>query len=61
LAQQGKINLLLSHNLTNIHGNDYLSHVETTNKEKEVIATDADYFIPYMVLRRSLVQSQIGD
>ncbi|WP_336830734.1 NAD(P)/FAD-dependent oxidoreductase [Sphingobacterium multivorum] len=46
LAQQGKINLLLSHNLTNILGNGYLSHVETTNKEKEVIATDADYFIP---------------
>jgi thioredoxin reductase (NADPH) len=46
LAQQGKINLLLSHNLTNIHGNGYLSHVETTNKEKEVVATDADYFIP---------------
>ncbi|WP_294186190.1 NAD(P)/FAD-dependent oxidoreductase [uncultured Sphingobacterium sp.] len=46
LAQQGKINLLLSHNLTNIHGNGYLSHVETTNKEKEVIATEADYFIP---------------
>ncbi|WP_343319905.1 NAD(P)/FAD-dependent oxidoreductase [Sphingobacterium multivorum] len=46
LAQQGKVNLLLSHNLTNIHGNGYLSHVETTNKEKEVIATDADYFIP---------------
>ncbi|HAT91806.1 MAG TPA: ferredoxin--NADP(+) reductase [Sphingobacterium sp.] len=46
LAQQGKINLLLSHNLTNSHGNGYLSHVETTNKEKEVIATDADYFIP---------------
>lgn len=46
LAQQGKINLLLSHNLTNIHGNGYLSHVETTNKEKEIIATDADYFIP---------------
>jgi len=46
LAQQGKINLLLSHNLTNIHGNGYLSHVETTNKEKEVTATDADYFIP---------------
>lgn len=46
LAQQGKINLLLSHNLTNVHGDSYLSHVETTNKEKEVIATDADYFIP---------------
>ncbi|WP_333866871.1 NAD(P)/FAD-dependent oxidoreductase [Sphingobacterium sp.] len=46
LAQQGKINLLLSHNLTNIHGNGSLSHVETTNKDKEVIATDADYFIP---------------
>ncbi len=46
LAQQGKINLLLSHNLTNIHGNGSLSHVETTNKDKEVVATDADYFIP---------------
>ncbi|QRQ60106.1 NAD(P)/FAD-dependent oxidoreductase [Sphingobacterium multivorum] len=46
LAQQGKINLLLSHNLTNVHGDSYLSHVETTNKEKEVIATNADYFIP---------------
>jgi len=46
LAQQGKINLLLSHSLTNIHGNGSLSHVETTNKDKEVVATDADYFIP---------------
>lgn len=46
LAQQGKINLLLSHNLTNIHGNGSLSHVETINKDKEVVATDADYFIP---------------
>ncbi|WP_293957803.1 MULTISPECIES: NAD(P)/FAD-dependent oxidoreductase [unclassified Sphingobacterium] len=46
LAQQGKINLLLSHSLINIHGNGSLSHVETTNKDKEVIATEADYFIP---------------
>lgn len=46
LAQQGKINLLLSHSLTNIHGNGSLSHVETTNRDKEVVATDADYFIP---------------
>ncbi|MDR0262260.1 MAG: NAD(P)/FAD-dependent oxidoreductase [Sphingobacterium sp.] len=46
LAQQGKINLLLSHSLTNVHGNGRLSHVETTNKDKEVVATDADYFIP---------------
>ncbi|WP_343557997.1 NAD(P)/FAD-dependent oxidoreductase [Sphingobacterium sp.] len=46
LAQQGKINLLLSHSLTNIHGNGSLSHVETTNKDKEVVSTDADYFIP---------------
>ncbi|MGE8429114.1 MAG: NAD(P)/FAD-dependent oxidoreductase [Sphingobacterium sp.] len=46
LAQQGKINLLLSHNLINVHGDGYLSHVETANKEKEVVATDADYFIP---------------
>ncbi len=46
LVQQGKINLLLSHSLTNIHGNGSLSHVETTNKDKEVVATDADYFIP---------------
>jgi len=46
LAQQGKINLLLSHNLTNIHGNGSLSHIETTNKDREIVATDADYFIP---------------
>jgi len=46
LAQEGKINLLLSHNLSNIHGTDSLSHVETINKDKEIIAVDADFFIP---------------
>ncbi|MDM1296662.1 NAD(P)/FAD-dependent oxidoreductase [Sphingobacterium sp. N143] len=46
LAQQGKINLLLSHHLTNIHGNDTLSAVETINKAKETVAVRADYFIP---------------
>ncbi|RKE42463.1 NAD(P)/FAD-dependent oxidoreductase [Sphingobacterium detergens] len=46
LAQQGKINLLLSHNLSNIHGNGTLTTVETINKDKETIAVEADYFIP---------------
>ncbi len=46
LAQEGKINLLLSHNLSNIHGTDSLSLVETINKDKEIIAVDADFFIP---------------
>jgi len=46
LAQQGKINLLLSHNLSNIHGNGTLTAVETINKDKETIAVEADYFIP---------------
>ncbi|ULT29216.1 hypothetical protein KUH03_27080 [Sphingobacterium sp. E70] len=46
MAQQGKINLLLSHNLSNIHGNGTLTAVETINKDKETIAVEADYFIP---------------
>jgi len=46
LAQQGKINLLLSHNLSNIHGNGTLTAVETINKDKETIAAAADSFIP---------------
>ncbi|WP_293885667.1 NAD(P)/FAD-dependent oxidoreductase [Sphingobacterium sp. UBA1498] len=54
LAQQGKINLLLSHSLTNIHGNGSLSHVETTSKNKEVIAIEADYFIPLFGLTPKL-------
>lgn len=54
LAQQGKINLLLSHSLTNIHGNGSLSHVETASKNKEVIAIEADYFIPLFGLTPKL-------
>lgn len=46
LAQQGKINLLLSHNLHAIGGEGNLAVVQTTNKEKEIIAIEADYFIP---------------
>lgn len=46
LAQEGKINLLLSHNLSNIHGNGTLTAIETVNKEKETTAVEADYFIP---------------
>ncbi|MDR2270989.1 MAG: NAD(P)/FAD-dependent oxidoreductase, partial [Sphingobacterium sp.] len=41
LAQQGKINLLLSHNLSNIQGNGSLMAIETVNKEKETIAVEA--------------------
>src|SRR5690606_5166336 len=46
LAQQGKINLLLSHNLSNVRGNGILSAVETTNRDNETISFGADYLIP---------------
>ncbi|PUV21231.1 NAD(P)/FAD-dependent oxidoreductase [Sphingobacterium athyrii] len=46
LAQEGKINLLLSHNLSNLQGNGNLTAIETVSKEKETIAVEADYFIP---------------
>ncbi|MDR2285624.1 MAG: NAD(P)/FAD-dependent oxidoreductase [Sphingobacterium sp.] len=46
LAQKGKIDLLLSHNLLSAHGNGSLSHVKLSNKSKEELLLEADYLIP---------------
>lgn len=46
LAQQGKINLLLSHNLLAVQGNGRLSHIKLSNKAKEEFMLEADYLIP---------------
>lgn len=46
LAQQGKINLLMSHNLLALEGSENLEAVHLVNKQKENIAVAADDFIP---------------
>lgn len=45
LAQTGKINLLLSHNLQSLNGNGHLESVLMTNKSKEEIVVQTDHFI----------------
>lgn len=54
LAQKGAINLLLSHNLADVHGSDSLSHVIAVNKQKEEVKMEADYFIPLFGLTPKL-------
>lgn len=54
LAQKGAINLLLSHNLADVHGSDHLSHVIAINKQKEEVRMEADYFIPLFGLTPKL-------
>lgn len=46
LAQNGKIDLLLSHNLLSVHGNGSISHVKLANKSKEELTVETDYLIP---------------
>lgn len=46
LAQNGKINLLLSHNLQRLNGNGPLESVLMTNKSKEEVVINTDHFIP---------------
>ncbi|MBE8714538.1 NAD(P)/FAD-dependent oxidoreductase [Sphingobacterium hungaricum] len=46
LAQAGKINLLLSHNLVALQGNGSLNAIELTNKQKESVVIDTEHFIP---------------
>jgi len=46
LAQAGKINLLLSHNLIRVEGKEHLEQIVVSNKSKEEYAIDADFFIP---------------
>lgn len=54
LAQAGKINLLLSHNLLRVNGNDELQSVTFTNKNKEEITLKTNYFIPLFGLTPKL-------
>lgn len=46
LAQEGKINLLLSHNLQSLNGNGHMESISLINKNKEAIQLDTDHFIP---------------
>lgn len=46
LAKSGKINLLLSHNLLAVSGDESLDRVILSNKNKEEVTLEADYFIP---------------
>jgi len=54
LANNGKINLILSSNLTKIAGNGHLQSVTMKNKAKEEITVDADYLIPLFGLSPKL-------
>lgn len=54
LAKEGKINLLLSTNVTALYGDDTLTHLDVTNKAKEVQQLDVDAFIPLFGLSPKL-------
>ncbi len=54
LAQKGKIDLLLSHNLLDVQGNGVLSHVKLSNKKKEELIVEADHLIPLFGLTPKL-------
>ncbi|NQD69570.1 NAD(P)/FAD-dependent oxidoreductase [Sphingobacterium shayense] len=46
LAAEGKINLLLSHQLVSLEGNGKLENIKLSNKQKEEILVPANHFIP---------------
>lgn len=46
LAQQGKINLLLTHQLKSLQGNGSLQHIILQNKENKEVLVETDHFIP---------------
>ncbi|AGA80848.1 NAD(P)/FAD-dependent oxidoreductase [Echinicola vietnamensis] len=54
MANNGKIDLILSSNLTKISGNGHLQSVSMKNKAKEEITVDADYLIPLFGLSPKL-------
>lgn len=54
LAADGKIDLLLSTNVTKLSGNGSLATLEVTNKEKETKEIAVDYFIPLFGLSPKL-------
>ncbi|QBQ42149.1 NAD(P)/FAD-dependent oxidoreductase [Sphingobacterium psychroaquaticum] len=46
MAQEGKVNLLLSHNLVSLNGNGKLESISLTNKQKEELTVPTEHFIP---------------
>ncbi|QDH81437.1 NAD(P)/FAD-dependent oxidoreductase [Echinicola soli] len=54
MANNGKIDLILSSNLTKISGNGHLQSVSMKNKAKEEITVDTDYLIPLFGLSPKL-------
>lgn len=46
LAAEGKINLLLSHQLVSLEGNGKLENIKLSNKQKEEVLVPANHFIP---------------
>ncbi|EEI92111.1 pyridine nucleotide-disulfide oxidoreductase [Sphingobacterium spiritivorum ATCC 33300] len=46
LANEGKIDLLLSHNLVALQGNGTLQEVHLQNKQKEAVVVNTEHFIP---------------
>ncbi len=54
LANNGKIDLILSSNLTALSGNGHLQSVTMKNKAKEELVVDTDYLIPLFGLSPKL-------
>jgi thioredoxin reductase (NADPH) len=54
LAEAGKIRLLLSSQLTALHGDTQLERVDVMNKTREVLSLEADYLIPLFGLSPKL-------
>jgi thioredoxin reductase (NADPH) len=54
LANLGKIDLLLSHNIASVKGTGHLTHVNVANKQKEEYAIEADALIPLFGLSPKL-------
>lgn len=46
LAKEGKINLLLAHNLVSLNGNGTLQSITMSNKDRETVSIGTDYLIP---------------
>lgn len=54
LANNGKIDLLLSHNISSIHGKGHLTHVNLINKQKDEYKVTTDALIPLFGLSPKL-------
>ncbi|MFC6101775.1 NAD(P)/FAD-dependent oxidoreductase [Olivibacter domesticus] len=54
LANEGKIDLLLSHNISSVHGTGHLTHVNLTSKHKVDYTIETDALIPLFGLSPKL-------